>query len=296
VVQLARSLLSLSLFRPLCSFSCPLLLLLLLEEAHTHSLANSSASASTTMPLLASLLGIWVKPADEQRGAGAGTANTPSPFSQPQSPSIQSPPAQSAPVAAATPSSQPFHPSAPASTTSPSPNHDSSSNNNLNTPHVRSSIFSKRSRDQLGIFLGGAGFLMISVLVSRRAVAKHMKAARMRYFQPNNLQGRKGTQADPKDPLIPIEALGLATLNVMSFGMMAAGGTAWALDISSIDDIRRMARRSIYGPAGRLDEDAEKQVAEWVANTLGLKLEDAEGGPVALPTPGGAGEGEQKKL
>jgi hypothetical protein len=50
-----------------------------------------------------------------------------------------------------------------------------------------------------------------------------------------------------------------------------------------------MARRSLYGPGGdgNLDEAAEKEVAEWVAKTLGIKdlSRDGEG---TKPGPGSA--------
>lgn len=39
------------------------------------------------------------------------------------------------------------------------------------------------------------------------------------------------------------EALSLATLNVCSFAMMATGGVLYALDINSVEDMRRYVRR-----------------------------------------------------
>ena len=70
------------------------------------------------------------------------------------------------------------------------------------------------------------------------------------------------------------EALQLATLNVLSAAMMVAGGVAWALDISTLDDVRARARRSIDEAADMgLDPEAEKEVAEWMAKTLGLDVE-----------------------
>lgn len=75
--------------------------------------------------------------------------------------------------------------------------------------------------------------------------------------------------------LIALEALNLATLNVMGFGIMITGGLAWAFDISSIDDLRRMARRHIGPPGGQTDEEAEREVEEWVAKVL-LRKEHKE--------------------
>lgn len=137
---------------------------------------------------------------------------------------------------------------------------------------------------QLGLFFGGATFFALSVAVSRRAVARHLKASKMEIFAPNTMAsgiarpgaGNINAKAD-KDPMMAAEALTLATLNVVSFATMAAGGTSWALDILSVEDLRRKARRTLYGGnEANLDEEAEKEVAEWVAKTLGIDLEKAE--------------------
>lgn len=39
------------------------------------------------------------------------------------------------------------------------------------------------------------------------------------------------------------EALSLATLNVCSFAMMATGGVLYALDINSVEDMRRYVKK-----------------------------------------------------
>lgn len=146
-------------------------------------------------------------------------------------------------------------------------------------------VFSARSLRQLGLFFGGASFLYLSMLITRRAVARHQAAARLKFYQPNHLLGH--TQRDPPrrgDPKLAFEALHLATLNTASFAVMMTGGLSWAFDISSVDDLRRIARRSIEAAAGGAaggdtDLDAEKEVAEWVAKTLGLELPPKQEGP-----------------
>ncbi|KAJ4355207.1 hypothetical protein N0V85_009550 [Neurospora sp. IMI 360204] len=142
-------------------------------------------------------------------------------------------------------------------------------------------VFSERSMKQLGLFFGGATFFALSVAVSRRAVARHLKASKMEIFAPNMASGmaRPGNinAKAPRDPMVAVEALNLATLNVVSFATMAAGGTCWAFDLLSVEDLKRKARRTLYGGTeANLDEEAEKEVAEWVAKTLGIDLEKAE--------------------
>ncbi|KAL2017035.1 hypothetical protein VTK56DRAFT_2647 [Thermocarpiscus australiensis] len=133
-------------------------------------------------------------------------------------------------------------------------------------------VFSERSLRQLGLFFGGAGFMVYSILLSRRAITRHQLGAQLKFYQPNHLRGL--TQKDPprsEGAVVAAEALVLATLNTMSFGIMAAGGLSWAFDISSVDDLRRMAQRSIEEASGNLDENEEREVAEWITKTLGIK-------------------------
>ncbi|KAH8754782.1 hypothetical protein F5883DRAFT_718989 [Diaporthe sp. PMI_573] len=130
------------------------------------------------------------------------------------------------------------------------------------------SLFSKRSIKQLGLFFAGAGFFTASILISRRAVVRHHFASQLKYYNPNYRSAKNGEQAERRDPMVAVEALNLATHNVMGFAIMAAGGVSWAVDISTLDKLRAKARRSLYGPAGGIDEDSEREVAQWVAKTL----------------------------
>ena len=80
--------------------------------------------------------------------------------------------------------------------------------------------------------------------------------------------------------MIALEALNLATLNVVSFAVMAAGGLSWAFDVSSVEDLRGMARRHITGQGGKTDEAAEREIEEWAARVL-LGKGKTEDGPAA---------------
>ncbi|RYP69981.1 hypothetical protein DL771_005772 [Monosporascus sp. 5C6A] len=141
--------------------------------------------------------------------------------------------------------------------------------------YTRPSIFSQRSMKQLGLFVAGAGFLSLSVLATRRAIARKRLATIPKFYHPSN---RPVNTTNSDSSLIALEALNLATLNVMGFGIMCTGGIAWAFDISSLDDLRSMARGHI-GPSGsHIDEEAEREVAEWIAKVLPIKeLREQEG-------------------
>lgn len=138
-------------------------------------------------------------------------------------------------------------------------------------PEGGNHFFSRRSLRQLGLFVGGAGFFYWSVLITRRAVTRHQVAAKLKFYHSNQWIGRSEKELPKKDPLVAVEALNLATLNTLTFAMMAAGGVSWAFDISSVEDLRKYTRRSILAAAGgEADEEAEKEVADWVANTFGI--------------------------
>lgn len=164
-------------------------------------------------------------------------------------------------------------------------------------PREPPSVFSRRSFRQLGLFFGGSCFVMFSVLLTKRAVARHQIKAQLRFFQPTHRtigSGPKEKLPD-KDPLVAVEALNLATLNVISFGIAMVGGAAWALDVSSLDDLRRLAKRSMHGAGtgARTDEEAEREMAEWVATTLGLGLKVEDGPTEGVPEGGGHDTGKK---
>ncbi|RWA07379.1 hypothetical protein EKO27_g7719 [Xylaria grammica] len=145
------------------------------------------------------------------------------------------------------------------------------------------SVLSQRSLKQLGLFFAGASFLSLATLVTRRSVArKHMATLPKFYTQSNRPVNKIGSDSS----LIALEALNLATLNVVGFAIMMTGGVSWAFDISSIDDLRGMARKHIGPSGGRTDEEAERELEEWVAKVLlrKEKQQEVEASPPATAT------------
>jgi len=147
-------------------------------------------------------------------------------------------------------------------------------------PREPSDFFSKRSLRQLGLFAGGAGFFFWSVMISRRAVIRHQIAAKLKFYQSNQCIGRSEKDLPKKDPTVAAEALSLATLNTISFAIMAAGGVTWAFDISSMEDLRRYSRRSVVTVNGTVDAAEEQEVVAWMASAFGIddkSASEAEG-------------------
>ncbi|KAI0509237.1 hypothetical protein F5B22DRAFT_367568 [Xylaria bambusicola] len=146
----------------------------------------------------------------------------------------------------------------------------------------RSSILSQRSLKQLGLFFAGAGFLSLATLITRRSIVRKRIATIPKFYTQSN---RPVDKIGSDSSLIALEALNLATLNVLGFGIMMTGGISWAFDISSIDDLRTMARKHIGPSGGRTDEEAEREVEEWVAKVLlrKEKQEQAAADPMVTP-------------
>ncbi|OTB02878.1 hypothetical protein M426DRAFT_13123 [Hypoxylon sp. CI-4A] len=154
--------------------------------------------------------------------------------------------------------------------------------NTIPPPEPRTPILSQRSLKQLGLFFGGAGFLALSTLVTRRAVLRKRMVTVPKFYNPSN---RLVDKIDSDGSFIAFEALNLATLNVVGFGIMATGGLAWAFDISSVDDLRKKARHHIGPPGGQADEEVERAVEEWVAKVLLKKEPREEKNQEADPSP-----------
>ena len=76
--------------------------------------------------------------------------------------------------------------------------------------------------------------------------------------------------------LMAVEALSLATINVLSFGMTVVGAALWKLDIRSLEEMRRMVRGGLgVDGTGRSEQEVEEEMEEWVVNVLTRK-EDKE--------------------
>lgn len=131
----------------------------------------------------------------------------------------------------------------------------------------RSSLFSQRSRRQLGLFFAGAGFFAVSTLITRRALVRRYKASIPKFYQPSN---RPDFQVN--GAMEAFEALNIATINVLSLGMMTVGGLLYAFDISSVDDMRRNVRTRLGVDGVQTDQEAEEEIEGLFASILSNKL------------------------
>lgn len=132
-------------------------------------------------------------------------------------------------------------------------------------PGTRTPVFSQRSLSQLGFFAAGASFLALSTFVTRRAVVRKQMTGMPLFFGQSN---RPSSKVGGDGGLVAVEALGLATLNTMCFGIMLTGGISWAFDISNLEELRSAARKHTRPGLGDTDEDAEREIAEYFSKIL----------------------------
>jgi hypothetical protein len=138
----------------------------------------------------------------------------------------------------------------------------------LSAPEPQSSVFSRRSLRQLGLFLGGAAFFGLASVITRRSLVRRYKASAPKFFQQSN---RPNAEVD--GAMEAFEALTIATVNVFSLSIMFTGGTLWAFDISSLEDMRRKLRGGPGIDGEGRENAAEEEMEEWLATVLARKDE-----------------------
>ena len=132
---------------------------------------------------------------------------------------------------------------------------------------LASPFSTRRDRKQAGLFFAGAFFFLFSSAITRRALVRRQLAAVPARFTPSNQPNRNFSGA-----VEGVEALSLATVNVSSAALMLTGGTLWALDISSIEDLRRKVRGGMgVDGTGRSESEVEEEFEEWLASVITRK-------------------------
>ncbi|KAF1974366.1 hypothetical protein BU23DRAFT_461741 [Bimuria novae-zelandiae CBS 107.79] len=111
-------------------------------------------------------------------------------------------------------------------------------------------ITSARSLRQLSVFFFGATCFLASTALTRRAIYKRHLRVKPSFYAPNT---------NPHEHFSPVheavQALNLATMNCVSLGTMALGGTMWAFDIANLKEAQARLR-------GRLNYDTIYQPGE----------------------------------
>ncbi|CAI7616655.1 unnamed protein product [Penicillium glandicola] len=130
---------------------------------------------------------------------------------------------------------------------------------------------SPQSNTNLKLFFGGMTFFALSVLITRRAASRKRVSCIPPFYTSSVYHQPHSNSAGDA-----FEALNLATINVVSFGLMAGGAVGYALNINGLEDMRRFVRNGLQGGSDapvKSDEELEQEVSEWVAKILGDKFE-----------------------
>lgn len=64
-----------------------------------------------------------------------------------------------------------------------------------------------------------------------------------------------------------VQALGLATLNVMSFGILLTGGLSYSFDLCNMGELRARTQAALRRPGNFSDED-EKEMEKMMGSIL----------------------------
>lgn len=124
-----------------------------------------------------------------------------------------------------------------------------------------------RPNRSLLLLAGGITFFTLSTLITRRSLARRKLSTLPPYYTTASLHKPRVNGA-----VEALEALNIATINVVSVAMVTTGAGLWFFDINSLADMRRKVRGGLgVDGTGRSEEDAEEEFEEWIVSTLARK-------------------------
>ncbi|KAJ5114838.1 hypothetical protein NUU61_000597 [Penicillium alfredii] len=127
-----------------------------------------------------------------------------------------------------------------------------------------------QSNLNLKLLFGGMTFFAISLMITRRSLARKRLASIPPFYT-----GSIYHQPQVNGGVEAFEALNLATINVLSFGMMTTGAVLYSFNINELEDMRKIVRGGLEsgGSGTKTDEELEREVSEWVVSVLGDRFE-----------------------
>ena len=135
---------------------------------------------------------------------------------------------------------------------------------------VRDDTFSPRSRKQFMLLAAGSTFFLFAATITRRALIRRQVATIPKFYHQSNLPAPGSPNFN--GPMEALQALNLATLNTAAGAMVLVGGTLWAADISSLEEMRKKVRGGLgVDGTGRTEGDVEEEFEEWIAGILERK-------------------------
>lgn len=139
----------------------------------------------------------------------------------------------------------------------------------LSEPHLQPA---PRQSKAPVIFMAGLAFTALSVLITRRSFARRRLTTKSSFYTNTPAHVAQAPPARVSGAMEAIEALNVATINVLSLAMLATGGALWYYDIGSMEEARRKLRGGLgVDGSGRSEEEAEEDFEEWLATVLSRK-------------------------
>ncbi|KAL8871629.1 MAG: hypothetical protein Q9174_002578 [Haloplaca sp. 1 TL-2023] len=139
--------------------------------------------------------------------------------------------------------------------------------------------YGTRSRKQFSLFVAGAVCVSLSIFSTRRALLRRYHATVPLFYQQSN--------APPRQPFSlqkeAVEALRIATVNVLSIAFMVGAGGLWATDTWGGQELReKLAKmkqeRQVRGGRDEVkDREAEQEFEDFLGPSL-LKRKKEEKG------------------
>jgi hypothetical protein len=137
----------------------------------------------------------------------------------------------------------------------------------LFNPNSDPNLDAKRSRRQFALFLGGSAFALFATLITKRAVNRRLRWSKPTFYR-NNMQH---PEQQINGGLEALEAFSVATVNVVSWGLMFVGGMFYAFDISSLEEMRAR-NRTRMGLTSEDQKGSQVVVGEWIEAAKPWKL------------------------
>lgn len=127
-----------------------------------------------------------------------------------------------------------------------------------------------RRRNKI-ITAAGFAFLGLSALVTKRSLSKRRLASKAAFYSDAPAHNVEQA-AQTNGALEAVDALRIATINVLSVFMIATGASLWYFDINSLTDARTMIRGGLgVDGTGKTEEEANEEIEEVIASILARK-------------------------
>ncbi|KAG9244823.1 hypothetical protein BJ878DRAFT_51297 [Calycina marina] len=134
------------------------------------------------------------------------------------------------------------------------------------------SFFSPRSIRQLTLVGAGAGFVLLTSFITRRALVRRYKQSIPKFY--NQSHGGKGNEVN--GALEALDAFTIATINVTSISIYLVGAGLWAFDVSSLQEMRGRIRRRMGLDQQRQNTTIEDEIEEWFASVMREKKDNKD--------------------